>query len=238
MNQNSDDPKTKTGAMRWLLRETIGNLVLVAILFGIVGRWDWWNGWALSAVYILWTLGSIIFILPVNPQMLAERQISGVKAGAKKWDMFLVSTMGMMLFAVYIVACLDVRNGWSPEIPLWVEIAALVVCVLSYDVLLMGSMVVNSFFTAIIRIQTERDHKVITGGPYRLVRHPGYLGTIIFYLATPLLLGSLWGLIPAVGTMIVLVVRTAIEDKTLQAELPGYKDYADKTRYRLVPGLW
>jgi len=238
MDPNNDDSKIKTGAIRWLLRETIGNLVLVAILFGIVGRWDWWNGWALSATYILWTLGSIIFILPVNPQMLAERQISGVKSGAKKWDMFLVSLMGMMLFVVYIVACLDVRNGWSPGIPLWLEIAALVVCVLSYDVLVMWSMVVNSFFTAIIRIQTERDHTVIKRGPYRLVRHPGYLGTIIFYLASPLLLGSLWGLVPAAGTALVLLVRTAIEDKTLQAELPGYKEYSQTTPYRLVPGIW
>lgn len=236
MDKTQFDPQAKRGAMRWLLRETIGNLFLVAILFGIVGRWDWWNGWALSAVYILWSLGSILFILPVNPQMLAER--SRPQAGAKKWDLVLVGTMGVLVLATYLLACLDVRNGWSPQLPLGVEIFALILCVLSYDVLLQWSMIANAFFTAVIRIQTDRQHTVVTGGPYRLVRHPGYLATILAYIFTPLLLGSLWGLIPAIGAGVVLVVRTALEDKTLQEELPGYKEYTRQTPYRLIPGIW
>jgi len=234
--QVKEKQNSKRLALRWLIRETFGNLFLVAILFGIVGRWDWWNGRALSAIYILWSLGSIIFILPVNPQMLAER--SRPKAGAKKWDLALVSIMGLFMLVTYVVACLDVRNGWSPQVPLGVEIVALVICVLCYDVLLQWSMVVNTFFTTIIRIQTDRQHTVVTGGPYRLVRHPGYLATILSYVFTPLLLGSLWGLIPSVAAGIIIVVRTALEDKTLHDELPGYKEYAAKTRYRLIPGIW
>lgn len=238
MNETSTDPKIKKGAMRWLLRETFGNLFLIAILFSIVGRWDWWNGWALSGIYILWSLGTALFILPVNPVMLAERQITGVKQGSRKWDMFLVLLMGVMLFATYIIACLDARFGWSAQVPLWLELTALGICILGYDVLLLWSMIVNSFFTAIVRIQTERDHRVISSGPYRLVRHPGYLGTILCFLFTPLLLGSWWALIPACAVGVVLVVRTGREDRFLQAELPGYRDYTHKTPFRLLPGIW
>jgi protein-S-isoprenylcysteine O-methyltransferase Ste14 len=232
-NQN---PNPKKGALRWLLRETIGNLVLILILFGLVGRWDWWNGWALSAVYILWSLGSVIFILPVNPQMLAER--SRPQKGAKKWDLAMVSAMSVFLLATYIIACLDVRFGWATPFPLWVNIAGLVTAILGYNGLLMWSMVSNAYFTAIIRIQTDREHRVATGGPYRFVRHPGYVGTILFYLATPFLLGSQWAVIPAALSCVILVIRTSLEDKTLHEELPGYKEYAQQTRYHLIPGIW
>ena len=180
----------------------------------------------------------MIFILPVNAEMLAERHLRGVKSGAKQWDMTMVSLMGIFVFIMYIVCCLDVRLGWSPSIPLGWMITGLVLCVVGYDVLLLWSMIVNSFFTAIIRIQSERNHRVINSGPYRMVRHPGYLGTILCYLFTPLLLGSTWGFIPAIGAVIVLIIRTEREDKTLRAELAGYEEYTQQTRYRLLPGIW
>lgn len=238
MNAGQDNEKTKKDALRWLFRETFGNLFLIAILFGIVGRWDWWNGWALSGIYLLWSLGTIIFILPVNPQMLAERQMSGVKKDSKKWDLVLVSLMGVFMLIAYVIACLDVRNGWSVSFPPGTQIAGVVVAAISYDVILLWSMISNAFFNAIVRIQIDRQHTVSTGGPYRIIRHPGYAGTILFHLATPFLLNSRWALIPAILSALVLVVRTAKEDKTLQAELPGYMEYTKKTRYRLMPGIW
>jgi protein-S-isoprenylcysteine O-methyltransferase Ste14 len=237
MEENvQEEKKVKTGAVRWLLRETFGNLFLILILFGIVGRWDWWNGWALSAVYLLWSLGSAIFILPVNPQMLAER--SRPQKGAKKWDLVMVSTMGILVLITYLVACLDVRLDWTGSFPLWVQIAGAVAAFVGYDVLLLWSMISNAYFTAIIRIQTDRQHTVATGGPYRFVRHPGYVGTILCYLATPFLLGSTWAVIPAILTAAILIIRTALEDATLQKELPGYLEYTRQTRYRLIPGIW
>jgi protein-S-isoprenylcysteine O-methyltransferase Ste14 len=181
-------------------------------------------------------VGTVIFILPVNPQMLAER--SRPKPGGKKWDVVMVGLMGVFLLAAYVVACLDVRFGWAPTFSLPAQIAGAVVAALGYDVLLVWSMVANAYFTAIIRIQTERQHTVATGGPYRFVRHPGYAGTILAHLATPFLLGSRWAVIPAILVAVVMIVRTALEDKTLQAELPGYKEYTQKTRYRLIPGIW
>ncbi len=236
MNTEEQEPKTRRTALRWLIRETLGNLILIALLFGIVGRWDWWNGWAMSAAYLLWTVGSIIFILPVNPQMLAER--SRPHKGAKQWDLGMVGAMGIFVLAAYLVACLDVRFGWAPPFPLPAQIAGAVVAIFGYDVLVLWSMVANAFFTTIVRIQSDRQHTVATGGPYRFVRHPGYVGTILFHLATPFLLNSRWALIPAVLAAAVLVVRTALEDKTLQAELPGYKEYAAQVRFRLLPGIW
>jgi protein-S-isoprenylcysteine O-methyltransferase Ste14 len=236
MDNIREDPKVKTGAMRWLIRELVGNLFLIAILFGIVGRWDWWNGWAMSAIYLLWSLAAIIFILPVNPQMLAER--SRPKPGSKKWDVAMVGIMGVFLLISYGVACLDVRLGWGPKFGLPIQIAGGIVAFIGYDILLIWSMIANAFFSAIIRIQSDRQHTVAMGGPYRFVRHPGYVGTILFYLATPFLLGSQWALIPAALACITLVIRTAMEDRTLQAELPGYKEYTEQVRYRLVPGLW
>ena len=116
----------------------------------------------------------------------------------------------------------------------WVAVVILLLCVLFSN----WALVVNKYFSAIIRIQTDRGHTVITGGPYRYVRHPGYAGGVIANLVIPLMLGSLWALIPAVLTVIILFIRTAKEDQTLIDELPGYVEYAQRTRYRLIPGIW
>jgi protein-S-isoprenylcysteine O-methyltransferase Ste14 len=131
-----------------------------------------------------------------------------------------------------------VRFGWAPPFPLPLQIAGLIVAIFGYDVLVVWSMIANAYFTAIIRIQTERHHTVAMGGPYRFVRHPGYVGTILCYLATPFLLGSPWSVLPAVLASGVLIVRTALEDQTLQSELPGYVEYTRQTCYRLIPGVW
>ena len=237
MNTNStQDSKVRIGAIRWLVRETLGNLILIAILFGIVGRWDWWMGWALSVIYILWTVSTAILILPVNPAMLAER--ARPHADVKKWDMALLGAMGLLMVAEYAIASLDVRWSWSPPLPLVLQGIGLVVAILGYDFLLVWAMVSNAFFVATIRIQTDRQHSVASSGPYRYVRHPGYLGTLLLHLGVPFMLNSLWAIIPAIMLTLVLIARTALEDKTLHAELSGYKEYAERVRYRLLPGLW
>ena len=120
---------------------------------------------------------------------------------------------------------------------LTLQIVALVVAVLCYA-LIVWAMAANAFFSKVVRIQDDRGHTVATGGPYRIVRHPGYVGGILFELATPIMLGSWWALIPGGFTALFFVVRTALEDKTLHEELPGYAEYAQQTRYRLLPGIW
>lgn len=165
LSQTSGKIDVRRGAIRWLIRETLGNLFLIAILFGVVGRWDWWMGWALVAVYITWTAATAIFILPVNAAMLAER--ARPHAGTKKWDMALLGMMGILVIVAYVIASLDVRWGWSPQFPL---------AVLGHDVLLVWAMVANAFFVATVRIQTDHNQMVVSSGPYRYVRHPGYAG--------------------------------------------------------------
>ena len=237
METNSNhNTEIQRGAIRWLIRETMGNLILIGILFGIVGRWDWWVGWALSGIYIIWSAASAILILPVNPAMLAER--ARPSKDTPKWDIVLLAGMGILMLIEYIVASLDAKLGWSPEFPIAIKIISTIIAAFGYDILLVWAMVSNAFFVATVRIQTDRGHSVITSGPYQYLRHPGYLGSILLNLMVPFMLNSLWAIIPGILSALVLIIRTTMEDKTLISELPGYKEYAERVRYRLLPGVW
>ena len=156
----------------------------------------------------------------------------------RQWDMRLLGAMGGLMLVQYTLASLDARLGWTPPLPVSVQLAGLAAAILGYDGLLVWAMVTNAFFVATMRIQQERGQTVTSGGPYRLVRHPGYLGTALLHLGVPFMLNSLWALIPGVLILAVLIIRTALEDRALHAELPGYVDYAARTRYRLFPGVW
>jgi protein-S-isoprenylcysteine O-methyltransferase Ste14 len=161
----------------------------------------------------------------------------GPKRGGKRWDTAIMGIVGLGTIARCIVAGLDVRHGWTTGM-LWAfQALALVIAALSYA-LVVWATGSNAYFSLTVRIQKERGHAVATGGPYRFVRHPSYVGGILFELAAPILLGSWWALIPGMLNAILFVVRTALEDKTLQAELDGYQDYAARVRYRLLPGVW
>src|SRR5690606_20214485 len=134
-------------------------------------------------------------------------------------------------------AGLDKLLGWTFPFSLQVKIIALAAILLGYG-LGTWALVENRFFSGVVRIQTDRGHHVVTTGPYRFIRHPGYAGALLSYLCMPILFDSLWAWIPTLLLVVVLFIRTALEDKTLQTELPGYKEYAQKTRYRLIPGIW
>jgi protein-S-isoprenylcysteine O-methyltransferase Ste14 len=148
-----------------------------------------------------------------------------------------MSILGLVQLVRYIVAGLDQRHGWTGSFPLAAQIAALMVCVLGYA-LVVWATASNAFFSQIVRIQFERGHTVATGGPYHYVRHPAYVGAILYELAVPILLASWWALIVSGLNAILLILRTALEDRTLQAELTGYDEYARQVRYRLLPGIW
>ena len=149
--------------------------------------------------------------------------------------MLLVAGIGPV--ATWIVAGLDVRFGWSPQTPWLLSTVGLVVALIGQR-LTVVAMRENRFFSAIVRIQRDRGHRVVDSGPYARVRHPGYTGAIIFALALPVMLGTMWAFVPSVITSLLLAVRTALEDGTLQRELEGYREYADRVRFRLVPGIW
>jgi protein-S-isoprenylcysteine O-methyltransferase Ste14 len=226
----------KREVTRWLIREILGSLITAVILFGAAGRLDWVMGWVLVGGYLTWTIATALAVIPTSPEMLAER--TGPKKGTKKWDMAIMSVVGALEVVKYIVAGLDMRNGWSPQMPLPLQLTGVAFVVLGYDVILVWAMAANAFFSQTVRIQEERGHTVATGGPYRYVRHPGYAGSLLFQVGTPLMLGSLWTFIPAGLAALLFIVRTALEDKTLLGELNGYAEYAQQTRYRLLPGVW
>jgi protein-S-isoprenylcysteine O-methyltransferase Ste14 len=226
---------TRRGVIRWLIRETVGTIIVAVAVFWSAGtlRWTW--GWALVGLYAGWIIGAAVLLIPANPDLLAERATR--RQGLKDWDARLMSVVALMILAQQIVGGLDYRYGWSAPLPLWAHLLALLTGAAGHT-LVIWSMVANAYFSLIVRIQTDRGHQVVSGGPYRLVRHPGYLGSLIFYLSTAPLLGSWWALLPGGLAALLLIARTALEDRTLHAELPGYGDYAEKTRYRLLPGVW
>ena len=219
----------------YILDQILGVAAMGVALFWSAGRIDWWAAWAALAVWLAFYTAMDILLLRFNPELMAER-LSPPK-GAKTWDRTIMSIFRLTTLVRYILAGLDQRYGWTVGFPIAAQLAGLVVCVLSYA-LLAWAMTSNAFFSQLMRIQSERGHAVITHGPYRYVRHPAYVGMILFEPAMSILLAS-WPAIIAGGLCsILLILRTALEDRTLHAELPGYVDYAHQVRYRLLPGIW
>ena len=225
-----------TPALRKRLVQILFLVLLQAVvLFASVWKWDWWNAWAYLGLYLAFLVFNIIVILPGHKDLAEER--SRVGPGTKGWDKVIGSIGAFGGLLILALAGLDERFGWAGAISLEVQIAAFVLLGLSYP-LFTWAMVSNKFFATTVRIQKERGHTVQTGGPYRFVRHPGYASLLCSYVTMPFALGSLWACIPAVVLVANLFVRTALEDRTLQNELEGYKDYAARVRYRLLPGIW
>jgi len=224
----------KVGAL-YILDQVLSVAAMGVALFWSAGRIDWWAAWAAIAVWLTFFTATDILLLRFNPELMAERLAP--PKGAKTWDKAIMSIFRLMTLARYILAGLDQRYGWTVGFPIAAQLGGLVVCVLSYA-LLAWAMTSNAFFSQIVRIQSERGHAVVAGGPYRYVRHPGYTGMIVFELAMSTLLASWWALIASGLCAILLVLRTALEDRALQAELAGYVDYARQVRYRLLPGIW
>jgi protein-S-isoprenylcysteine O-methyltransferase Ste14 len=207
-------------------------LVLAGILFVSSGNVRWIWAWAYLGVG-LGILAINVLVLPA--ELIAERGHPG--ENVKRWDRLLTSLAALPTLGIPIVAGLDERFYWSPELTPLIHVIGLVLLALGQG-LFSWAMASNKYFSTVVRIQIDRGHSVATGGPYRYVRHPGYVGMTASYFATALALGSLWALIPAGLGACLLIVRTALEDRTLQEELPGYRDYAQRVRYRLLPGIW
>jgi len=203
----------------------------------ISGVWNWWEAWAYAIINILGFIVSRVLAARRNPDIITERARSMELQDAKPWDKILSPMLAFGALIILIVAGMDKSYGWTTPFALNVKLVALIVIILGY---VFGSwaLVENIFFSGVVRIQTDRGHHVVTTGPYRIVRHPGYAGALWTYLAMPILMDSLWAFIPTVLLVGVLVLRTTLEDRTLQAELPGYKEFTQKTRFRLFPWIW
>jgi len=206
-----------------------------ALLFACAGRLDWPRGWICVAAYLIAFASTAVLVIRKNPAVIPAR--AKMHRDAKGFDKLFTVVYAPLTFVVPAVAGLDaVRFGWSsiPNGTVWPG----VILYLLAAVPIAWAMVTNPFLETQVRIQKDRGHRTVTTGPYRIVRHPMYVGVILQNISTPLVLGSLWTFVPAAAIIGLCVWRTALEDRTLRGELAGYADYAQQTRYRLLPGVW
>ena len=222
--------------------KTIVQLLIVIVVFPLVpmiisGVWNWWEAWVYALLHILGFVASRVLASRRHPDILEERSRSMGLQDAKSWDKKLAPLMALGPLLTLIVIGFDKQQGWTTPFAFNAKIASLIVMVLGY-VFGTWALVENKFFSGVVRIQTDRGHHVVSTGPYRIMRHPGYAGALWMYLATPILLDSLWAFIPTILLVGVTFIRTSLEDRTLQEELPGYKEFTNQTRYRLIPGIW
>jgi len=222
---------------QWIVLGAVYFLIpLVLLVCG--GDSGWWQGWVYSLLIFAAGMGGHFWAERRHPGLLDERQNIEKIQRTKGWDKVLAPLMALSIsFPLVIVAGLDHRHGWSPPFPLWLIVLGFILIALGYA-FAVWALVENRFFFSTVRIEMDRGHVVCDSGPYRIVRHPGYAGNIPPLPGIVLALGSLWTLIPAAVALIIAVIRTVLEDRTLQEELPGYRDYAQRVHYRLIPGIY
>ena len=212
-------------------------LVVGAAFFLSYGRWDWWEAWFLIGMWALYFGLMLTVTRKHNPGVVKERSESLSKF-SQKWDKLIIGLYQVSSLSLYIIAGLDVgRYGWTSRFPAWLKWCAFPLVLIVY-VVPYWAVLSNPFASGVVRIQEEREHKVNVSGPYQFVRHPMYLGTVIYSFAFPLFLESYWALLPGTIVLVLFVIRTTLEDKYLKLKLSGYKEYAQQVRYRLLPGIW
>ena len=230
----SQQPKLERSGYLRIVQVLILMAIDAAILFAAAGTFNWTAAWAYLGLRFIGLVFGAVFIIRENPEIINER--GRMPQNTKDFDKAFAVIYSPLALILPLVAGLDFRFGWS-DMPLWLGVIGFIgyipAAIFPY-----WAMLVNNYLTTTVRIQEERGHQVVTDGPYRYVRHPMYVGMIFAALSTPLLLGSWWALIPGILMVIVGIWRTSREDQVLQEELPGYAEYAQQTRYRLLPGVW
>lgn len=241
MNSNSEIPPSENhpgvtaGILKRAKTVVIFFVAIAAILFLGAGRFNWTWAWVYLGICLLILIINGIIMFRTSPETIAERSRT---QDTKDWDKVVGGLWGVTIyFALPLVAGLDVRFDWTHNFSVVWHVAGAVVLALGLG-FSAWAMIANAFFSTAVRIQSERGHTVCSTGPYRFVRHPGYVGFILQSISVPFLLGSLWALIPGITAAGLMIIRTLLEDRTLQAELPGYQDYVRKVPYRLIPNIW
>ena len=233
-----NEEATQIVSPRQWLRLVLVYLLIPLILLICGGDLGWWQAWLYSLLILAAGIGGRMWAEHRHPGITAERQNKESFQNAKAWDKVLAPLMAVSLvFPMVIVAGLDHRFNWSPEFSRWLSVVGFIFIAFGYS-FAAWAFVENRFFSSVVRIQTDRGHVVCDTGPYRFVRHPGYAGNILPLFGIVLALGSVWTLIPAAVATIIAVIRIVLEDQTLQEELPGYRDYTQRVRYRLIPGIY
>ena len=228
-----DEDITLSVKIRVIVRAVVSLGLMLVVLFISAGRWDYWYG---LTYFILFTYVYLFNWILIPSDLVKERLEPG--PGTKKWDYVFHAFHFPVAYSIPLVAALDGgRYHWTGEFPLWIKVLAFAVIFLAYSFEIL-SLRMNRFFSSTVRIQKDRGHFVIDKGPYAFIRHPGYAASIISAFCIAIALNSFWALIPAGLYALLFIVRTVLEDKTLQRELPGYADYAARVKYRLFPWVW
>ncbi len=225
---------SRKAQLQLLLRGVAAPIAMFVVLFGLAGHWSYWQGWVFVALTAL-VLVVMSTVLSPGRELIEERL--NPKQGVKSWDKLYMALSTPLYFIALILGGLDARFGWTRDMPLWFYWIGAVIF-LAGNAVLLWARYTNRYFSSMVRIQADRGQTVCSDGPYRYVRHPGYVGGILMALGMGVVLGSWWACLPQVLAALLLVWRTSREDRVLQAELPGYEGYTRETRYRLVPGVW
>jgi protein-S-isoprenylcysteine O-methyltransferase Ste14 len=221
--------------VKTIVKATIVISFLLALLFGSAGTFNWLEAWLFLILYLAAGVGGVIWLKRNDPDLLNER--SKVKEDVKTWDKNIMLAYTFLIMIMLAVIGMDaVRFHWS-QVPFVLKVFGFF-CYIPAMVIIFLTMKHNAYLSKVVRIQEDRGHQVCTTGPYQYVRHPMYVGIILFMLNLPISLGSFYGLIPSFLIVLLFILRTSLEDKTLHKELPGYNEYAEKVRYKLIPGLW
>jgi protein-S-isoprenylcysteine O-methyltransferase Ste14 len=240
MNTSTDAPleapDPQKAILRMLLQLTMSAFVLSALLFLFAGRVDWPLAWVFVAVWLVTKYFYVLVLAKRNPHLLLER--SHGHENRQRWDKPIQTLNVFFSTITLIVAALDAgKYNWGREFPVGLVIASYVVY-LSLNLLALWATLSNPFHSDESRIQSDRGQYVVSAGPYRFIRHPTYLAGVLMWVAAPFMLGSWWALLPGVFAALMVVLRASLEDRMLREELTGYREYAQKVRYRLVPGIW
>jgi protein-S-isoprenylcysteine O-methyltransferase Ste14 len=227
-----------TATARQWIGLVVAYLLIPAILLICGGDPGWWQAWLYTLLIVVAGIGGRVWAEKRHPGLLAERQDTENIRNAKAWDKVLAPLMAVSVgYPMVLIAGLDHRFNWSFEFSPWLIVIGFILITLGYA-LAAWALAENRFFFSVVIVQADRGHKVCDTGPYRLVRHPGYAGSVIALFGMVLAFSSLWTLVPAAVASIIAVIRTELEDRTLHDELPGYRDYAGRTKYRLVPWIY
>ncbi|UPT78594.1 isoprenylcysteine carboxylmethyltransferase family protein [Sulfurovum sp. XGS-02] len=239
MTSKTDDPNIdRAPSPRLWFALVFIHLFIPLILLVCGGDPSWWQAWIFGVLLFVAGTGGRFLAEKRHPGILVERADSEKTMNAKPWDKVLSPLMAISLtFPLVIVAGLDHRYGWTPLFSTSIHTFGLVLVALGYA-FATWALIENRFFSSTVHIQTDRGHSVCDSGPYRIVRHPGYAGNLLALPGIIMALNSMWTLIPALAALAIAVLRTALEDKTLHEELQGYRDYAQRVRYRLIPWIY
>jgi protein-S-isoprenylcysteine O-methyltransferase Ste14 len=235
-SQNIDSEALKKGITSWAIKGVLYKAYVAVVLMLTAGRWNWMAGWLYVAIFLAFDLATALVVIPRDPSLLIER--SKAHPDVKPWDKVIMPlAAGLLPLAGWIIAGYNLRLAWSPVVvPSW-QLVGFLLTVAGHAIVV-WAMGANNFFSPLVRIQEEKGHQVAEGGPYQYIRHPGYVGAILFTIGIPLLLASWWALIPNLIAVILYFVRTALENRTLIEELPGYADYVKSVKFRFIPGVW